>query len=322
MTKIIVISNKSDITSDFIIKALKIKQIPFYRFNTEELTKSIYITLDFDSDSFKLYDSNLNQTFDLKDFTGVYYRRPELPSINDYGLTDGEIQFLKNEIIYTLEGVYKLLRRAYWVSPLFSIREAENKIYQLEIAKSLGLKIPNSIITNDYNLAFNFYEDNNKNCIIKPIKSGLIEDVNESKVVFTNFIETFPTETNKLTASPTYFQSHILKKGDIRVIAVGNKIFATFIESQDHINTKTDWRKGEIKLVHRKINLPSEIERKCNLLLRSLKLRYGAIDFILNQNDEYVFLEINPNGQWAWIEKQTDYKITDAIVNLLQNETF
>jgi glutathione synthase/RimK-type ligase-like ATP-grasp enzyme len=225
-------------------------------------------------------------------------------------------------MIYTLEGIYKLLRNAYWISPLYSIREAENKIYQLDLAKSIGFKIPNSIITNTYDKATLFFKENDKKCIIKPIKSGLIEDNTDSKVIFTNLLDSFPENSEKITTNPCYLQSHILKKGDIRVIAVGNKIFATLIHSQEYLKTQTDWRKGEMKLKHRKINLPPEINDKCISLLQTLKLRYGAIDFILDENDNYIFLEINPNGQWAWIEKQTGYKITQAIVNLLQYETF
>ena len=77
-----------------------------------------------------------------------------------------------------------------------------------------------------------------------------------------------------------------------------------------------------MNLKHEKINLPEEINIKCIALLQALKLRYGAIDFILDDNGNYIFLEINPNGQWAWIEKQTGYNITQEIVNLLQYETF
>lgn len=322
MMKVLILSNKSDITSDFIVKELKKKNIEFYRFNTEELTKSVKFSLNISSNLYQITDSKIEKSFDLKEFTSVYYRRPELPVFNSFELSKGEINFIRNEFIYTLEGIYKLLRNAYWVSPLYSIREAENKIYQLDLAKSLGFKIPNSIITNSYKQLCIFFEENKEKCIIKPVKSGLIEDDNSSKVVFTNILQSIPENTEKVSSSINYLQSHILKKGDIRVIVVGNKIFSTLINSQEHSNTKTDWRKGEMNLKHEKINLPEKINIKCISLLKKLKLRYGAIDFILDDNGNYIFLEINPNGQWAWIEKQTGYKITKEIVNLLQYESF
>jgi len=42
----------------------------------------------------------------------------------------------------------------------------------------------------------------------------------------------------------------------------------------------------------------------------------------LDKNSNFIFLEINPNGQWAWIEKQTEYQISNEIVNLLEHEYF
>jgi glutathione synthase/RimK-type ligase-like ATP-grasp enzyme len=322
MTKVLIISNKSDITSDFIVKSLNEKNIEFYRFNTEELTKSVTFSLNFSSNSYQIEDSKTQKSFDLKEFTSVYYRRPELPVFNSSELSVGEVNFIRNEFIYTLEGIYKLLCKAYWISPLYYIREAENKIYQLDLAKSTGFTIPNSIITNSYEQVSFFFKENKEECIIKPIKSGLIEDDTESKVVFTNILKSIPENKEKISSSTNYLQSHILKKGDIRVIVVGNKIFATLIHSQENSKTKTDWRKGEMNLKHEKINLPEEINIKCIALLQALKLRYGAIDFILDDSGNYIFLEINPNGQWAWIEKQTGYNITQEIVNLLQYETF
>lgn len=320
--KVLIISNKSDVTSDFIVKELKEKKIEFFRFNTEELTKSCFITLDFTKDSYVIQDIITNKKNDLREFSSVYFRRPEIPSVNNSDLTIGEEAFLKNEIAYTLEGVYKIIRNAYWVSPLFSIRQAENKIYQLDVAKSLGFIIPESIVTNDYEEFMNFYERNERNCIIKPIKSGLIKDKTDSKVIFTNSLSDIPILKADFEMSPNYIQKRIQKKGDIRVTMVGDKVFATFIHSQEENQTKTDWRRGEIELKHTRIDLPDSINIKCIKLLSKLDLRFGAIDLIMDEKGQFTFLEINPNGQWAWIERQTGYKISKEIVNLLEYENF
>jgi glutathione synthase/RimK-type ligase-like ATP-grasp enzyme len=322
MTKVLLLSNKSDLTSDFIVKKLKERNIDFYRFNTDELTKSISVSLDFNKESYQLFDFKTNEIINLKKFSSVYFRRPEMPVIKKEGLTTGQINFLRNEIMFTLEGVYKILRDAYWVSPLYSIREAENKIYQLIIAKSLGLQIPDSIISNSYEKSKDFFYRNKNKCIIKPIKSGLIEDNTKSKVVFTSILEKIPEDKSRLEGCPNFFQNCIEKKGDVRVTMVGEKVFASLIHSQDYNETKIDWRRGEIKLKHTKIELPTDLKVKCVSLLKVLKLRYGAIDLVLDKNDRFVFLEINPNGQWAWIEKQTGYEISNEIVNLLKHENF
>lgn len=322
MTRVLIITNKQDLTSDFIIKELKEREIEFYRFNTEELNKTCSVTLDIANDRFILFDRAIGKQYDLKQFSSVYFRRPEMPVFDTTGLGVGEIQFLKNEIAYTLEGIYKVLRNAYWVSPIYSIREAENKIYQLEIAKSIGFKIPDSIITNSFSDTLEFYDNANGECIIKPIKSGLIEDKEKPKVIFTNALSIRPTSSKQIEFSPNFFQKHIKKNCDVRVTIVGNTTFTTLIHSQGTVETQTDWRRGENPLNHTKSELPASIKDKCITLLKSLDLRFGAIDFVLDSNNEYTFLEVNPNGQWAWIEKQVGYEISKEIVNLLENENF
>lgn len=322
MTRVLIITNKQDLTTDFIVKELKKRKIEFYRFNTEELNITCSVTLNITDNEFILYDKILKKTHNLKLFTSVYFRRPEIPTFDTRSLDIGEIQFIKNEIAYTLEGIYKVLRNAYWVSPIFSIREAENKIFQLEIAKSIGFKIPDSIVTNSFSDSVEFYDKINGRCIIKPIKSGLIDDNDNPKVIFTNALTMRPSSKEQIELSPNFFQRHIDKKYDVRVTVVGDATFATLIHSQNNAETKIDWRCGENPLKHTKIELPDSIKEKCVLMLRELNLRFGAIDLILDKNNEYIFLEINPNGQWAWIEKQTGHRISKEIVNLLENENF
>lgn len=321
MTNVLVITNKSDITSDFIVKRLKERNISFYRFNTEEVSKSCFLTFDFQKDLFILSDTILCRQLNLKEFTSVYFRRPELPVLNICNLSSGEFQFLRNEFHYTLEGLYKILKDSYWVSPIYAIREAENKIYQLELAKSIGFSIPNSIVTNIYADSLEFYNRNDTDCIIKPIKSGLIDDKESPKVVFTNQLKGKLIK-EQVELSPNFFQAHIKKSYDVRVTMVGEKAFAVLIDSQKNTETQIDWRRGEYPLKHTKIELPDKILEQCISLLKVLNLRFGAIDFILDAAGNFTFLEINPNGQWAWIEKRTGYEISNEIVNLLEYESF
>lgn len=321
MTKVLIFTNKADITSDFIVQRLKEREIGFYRFNTEDLLNSISLTFDFQSNSCLLYDKYLDDKINLKEFSAVYFRRPKVPEFTINQLTEGEKGFLRKEFIYLLEGVYKATRESYWVSPLYAIREAENKVFQLELARSIGFNIPKSLISNSYHECKKFYEDSNKNCVLKPIKSGLIEeDGSNSNVIFTSKLTEFPSNKERIESFPLFIQEEIEKEGDVRAIVVGNKVFATLIHSQDHLETKTDWRRGEVNLKHTRITLPSSLTNKCIELLVKLNLRFGAIDFVLDKNGDYFFLEINPNGQWGWIENKTGYNISSEIVNLLQYE--
>jgi glutathione synthase/RimK-type ligase-like ATP-grasp enzyme len=321
MTKVLLISNKSDITTDFIVRELSMRNVTFYRFNTEELGNTVFISLQVDSNTFRLQDEMIEKEFDLLSFSSVYFRRPELPFLNDTSLSTGEAQFIRNESSLLLEGIYKILAKAYWVSPLVSIREAENKIHQLILAREIGLRIPHSLISNVYETSKAFFIHNRLECIVKPLKSGFLEDTNGSRVIFTSSITSFPVDSAEIESCPHFFQNEIRKKVDVRVTVAGDRIFAVAIHSQDSSESKTDWRRSDKQLKYSKFVLPAYLEELCFRLLKVMNLRFGAIDFVLNEEEEYIFLEINPNGQWAWIETQTSYEISKQLVNMLCDET-
>jgi glutathione synthase/RimK-type ligase-like ATP-grasp enzyme len=103
------------------------------------------------------------------------------------------------------------------------------------------------------------------------------------------------------------------------VTVVGQKTFVVAIHSQDTEETQIDWRKGSnISLEHTVIDLPDDVRSRCISLVERLGLRFGAIDLIRDRSGDFWFLEINPNGQWAWIERRTGLPITAAIVDELE----
>jgi len=313
---ILIITSKIDITSDFVIKSLKLKKLSFYRLNTEDIGKTIKITFDFSSNKFLIFDEQVNRTINLLDVKSVYFRRPE---VNDElaDISPGERNFVRSELLFVLEGIYKILRKAFWINTVHAIRNAENKVFQLLLAKDLQLQTPDSLITNVPAYARSFYQKQQASCIIKPIKSGLVEGVNEEGVIFTNKIQIDADNAERINICPVYLQNLIEKRGDVRVTLIGKKLFVALIHSQTSDEAKIDWRKSCVPLKHTALELPGEIAQKCFDLAAILNLNFAAIDFILDGNGNYIFLEINPNGQWAWIEKQLDFKISDEITTLL-----
>lgn len=312
--KVLLFTNKEDVTTDFIVQELKRQEIDFYRFNTEELSKSVEIDLNFEKEKYLLIDKLDNKTYNILDFTDIYYRRPELPLYNDESLSEGEKSFLQTEIYYTLEGVYRLLSNKHWFNNVFAIRNAENKIYQLQLAKEVGLSIPSTLISNHYDSMEQFMEKGKH--IIKPVHNARIKDEKLPQIVYTSEI-TQAIKKEEAEYNINYLQDMIEKRYDVRATFVEEKCFAVTIDSQELEETRVDWRKGEHILQHTPIELPREIRLKCIQLMKRMDLHYGAIDFILDKQGNYFFLEINPNGQWAWIEHLTGLPISKEIVKCL-----
>lgn len=316
MTTVLVITNKNDVTSDFIVKHLALKNISFYRLNTEEIGISVQLNFDYLANSFTIIDSIKKITVNLLAIKSVYFRRPEVHN-NFIDVSNGEKRFLNLELSTALEGIYKILSNAFWLNHIESIRNAENKPYQLILALETGFKIPPTLITNVAENAMTFYHAQDNSCIIKPLKSGLVITENEEQIIFTTKVNLEQNNIGRISMCPVYFQKLLKKRADVRVTVVGNKLFAAKIHSQDFEDSIVDWRKTSETLPYSKLTLPEIIQMKCFRLVKKLGLNFGAFDFILDDNDEYIFLEINPNGQWAWIETQLNYPISETITNLL-----
>jgi glutathione synthase/RimK-type ligase-like ATP-grasp enzyme len=306
---ILLITNQRDLTMDYIVRDLRLRKIPFFRLNTETIYQYKCRIGNEHIDDWSIGTINGQQV------SAAYFRRPGIPaaklSTNNVGIST----YVSTEWQAFLKSIYARLENKWFSSPV-DITLAEDKPKQLLLAKQLGFAIPKNTITNDIDTAKSL--EQNISLIAKPLRQALLED-EEEKVIFTNRINQLTeSDAEPLSAAPVIFQQEISKKYDVRVTVVGESVFATAIFSQDYAETVVDWRRGgHCELVHKIIELPIEIEKRCIELTKLLNLRFGAIDFICDTSDNYWFLEINPNGQWAWIENQTQAPIANSIVSEL-----
>lgn len=182
------------------------------------------------------------------------------------------------------------------------------------MAKEVGLTIPSTLISNHHDSVKRFVGHGEH--IIKPVHNARIIDEKQSQIVYTSEI-TLPIKKEEAEYNINFLQNKIEKRFDVRATFVEGKCFAVTIDSQQLEDTCIDWRRGEHILQHTPIELPQDIQTKCLRLMQRLNLDYGAIDFVLDKQGNYIFLEINPNGQWAWIEHLTGLPISKEIVKCL-----
>ncbi len=315
MSNVLLITNKEDITTDFIVKELNNRGVNYFRFNTEEIGKTIDVSIKPELSSFNLHHNN--ETIDLNDIHSIYYRRPKLPTPDD-NLSNGEKIFFYREMETLLDGIYRFLEKKKWFNNVFDIRKTENKIFQLLVAKKIGFELPSSLVTNIPKHANSFV--NNTQSIFKPLKNGFVEENEKtSKILYTNNIdENFINEINRIKEMPVYFQNKINKKSDIRITVINKKIHAIEIDSQISDISATDWRRAKNILPHKKITINSDLRKKILKLCSFFNLNFAAIDLALDDHGNYVFFEINANGQWAWIEKLLNIEMSKQIVDFLE----
>lgn len=300
---ILIITHKEDYTADFLIDKLNNKRIKYKRLNCEDIDKTNYSI-----------DNNFKFTFDKEySFKSVWFRRTKLPLIENVNFS--ERIYLQNEYETLLKNLFSVID-AKWFSEPHSIYRAENKLLQLKLAHEIGFNIPKTLVTNCKIELKKFYEKNNHDIIIKPLGISRIIQDDSMTFLFTNSLKREHIDSiEDFDLTPCLFQNRIEKEFELRITVVGENVFSAGVDSQSNIETQLDWRKSQLHFF--KYKIPNDIRDKCIEIVKKLNLRFGAIDIIKDMNGNYIFLEINPNGQWAWIENQTQLPISDSIIKEL-----
>jgi len=252
---------------------------------------------------------------DFERVTCVWYRRP-----TDMTPAHGEAdtrRFTASNRRALLYGWLQQLR-CEWLpaAPLVEDRAA-NKTYQLSFAKEIGFRIPHTRITASPEALVDMYSRYPQGIIVKPLVP-FFNSEQKALQMFTSLVSRRELRAYRAVRhAPMIVQERIPKRFDIRVTVVGEEVFAAAIDSQAQSRTAVDFRHDIVHLRHRVHRLPPAEARRCVGLVKRLGLRFGAIDMILTPAGHYVFLEVNPNGQWLWIEEHTGLPIANAVARCL-----
>lgn len=256
----------------------------------------------------------------LDDIAAVWYRRAynigrglkEELDTKFYGAAMGEI---RNTLFGFLESI-----DAYSLGKPGVYRRLDSKEEQLKIADKIGLKIPETCLTNNPEEARQFIIKH-KNVVAKMQTGFAIYEDGVESVVFTNLIgEDKLEELDSLLYCPMQFQKKIEKKKELRITVVGQDVYAFEIDSQQFEDAKVDWRKNGVNLIDKwvRTELPADVETKILELLNVYNVDYGAIDMIVSPEDDYYFIEINAAGEFFWLDNLTEENlISKSIADVL-----
>ena len=314
-TEFLIVTNKKDLTSDFIIREMRHRKLNFFRLNTEDAPDiKVNCNPDVEGTRFRIGDRSIN----IANIKAAYFRRPLPANTADKGLSQSSKVYVIEEWNYFLRSLY-LEIGSKWFSHPNKIILAEDKPMQLRLAKKLGFNVPKTVITNEIEVVAPLFDDGD--VVAKPLKHSLLECPDTTgSVIFTSVINSVSDiRFESLSHAPVIFQRKIEKEIDLRVTVVGDQVFAVSIDSQAFKETETDWRHSSVSnLDHEIFDLPNELAELCRLMVKRLQLRYGAIDLVMDRSGKFWFLECNPNGQWAWIENRTGLPISAAIVDEME----
>ncbi|MGG6297880.1 MvdC/MvdD family ATP grasp protein [Leptolyngbya sp. AN02str] len=253
-----------------------------------------------------LYEAACN----VEDVAAVWWRRPQ-PFQLPLSMVDPiYCDFAFAEANTAFQGMWQC-SSALWVNNIVRDAAASHKPWQLVEAKKVGLSIPDTLMTNSPEEARQFWEKYPDNTVIFKAFVAVDGIWRETRRVRQEEKE---FEKN-IRFAPVIFQKYIEAVADLRITIVGTQIFAAEADIKNRAYEE-DVRLNS-SIAYKSCTLPSDIEQKLLSLMNNLGLEYGAIDMRVTPEGEYVFLEINPAGQFLYIENSAGLPISRALAEHL-----
>jgi hypothetical protein len=243
----------------------------------------------------------------LDDVQSVWWRRPR-PCGVPVSTSASDDSYRQAECDSFIQGLLLSLP-VRWVNDPRAERTANRKIVQLRAAQQLGLAVPETLITNEPEEARAFIESRPHAVICKRV--GTTRDFSPTRIV----TERDMTRLNSIRSSPTIFQDYIEADADLRIAWVGGHECTVRIDSQSgtgrvdsRLDSSVDFSPCE---------LPRSVGAALSELMASLGLIFGVIDIRLGADGQYYFLEVNPQGQFAYMQIKTGMPIFEPLADLL-----
>jgi glutathione synthase/RimK-type ligase-like ATP-grasp enzyme len=323
--QILVIALRSDLHADSVVYHLNKKDVDIIRIDPtvdKDIPQKMTIT------SGQIFKANFefqnSKSINPLECNGVFCRFAidSLTSSSEDPLK----YFTASEALCAFLAPLRMIESSYWINDPWIENRSDCKLFQSKIAQVVGLKIPEFIVSSNYDDLYSFYKGY-KNVIIKPLSDTTLASANKGFIKHenldtNNFLAPYTARFTPLSkedmvnldGTPTLLQQEIVKKSDIRATVIDNKIFA--VEMPYKEGDAIDFRLNKYDDI-KEYNLPDSIKDKIIQLVKLLGLRFASCDLLLDKHDQIYFLESNVQGNWLWTETDTNLPISENIANAL-----
>jgi glutathione synthase/RimK-type ligase-like ATP-grasp enzyme len=258
-----------------------------------------------------LYIDNVRDDFTSADWNAAeaaWFRRLSLPAEFDKSHREKADKFTLIEEQRFTKWLVQVLDKCSvrCINSATSAQLAENKFIQLKFAKAYGIRIPRTLVTAQPGHFRTFLQTEGV-VVAKPLDGYVWEDASgEARSAFASVLDVergSQLSDEDIAQCVTIYQERIDKVFDVRMVVMGRDIFAYKIlqEGEQHFDFRIGFYK-ENHLRYEPVDIPVELKTKVINLMEAMKINFVSADFVLTADGEFVFLDLNPNGQWLFIE--------------------
>jgi ATP-grasp ribosomal peptide maturase len=308
---VLVLTERLDPTADLVVTALAERGVPVYRVDTAEFPTTLTLTARLSgAEGWSTQLRSALRSVELDDVCGAYYRRPT--AFTFPAMTETDRRWAELEARIGLGGLLATVPN--WLNHPSRIGYAEYKPVQLAAAGTAGLSVPRTMITNDPAAAARFAEETGP-VVYKPFSSPTERD-GQRMFVYTSPVKAADLADEAIRHTAHLFQEHLEKAYEVRLTVVDDRFFGARLDARSTAS-QIDWRSDYDAIEYAVVEVPDPVRRGVWEMLRGLGLRFAAADFVVTPAGDWYFLDLNPNGQWAWIEQETGLPICAALADAL-----
>jgi ATP-grasp ribosomal peptide maturase len=318
---VLVLAAETDRTADSVVTGLTEQRVPVMRVDTSWFPQKMSLDAEFCEGACRGVLRTAYHEVDLAEIRSVWVRTPSTYAF-PRSLSAAERDYARREAKIGVGGALMALPGVLWVNRPDLAATAVYRPLQWTVAARCGLGVPRTLVTNNPRAIERFAKASRCGVVMKPLSMNLIYEDGTYKMGWTRRLSCDDlADLCGVEITAHLVQDWVDKAWDCRAVVVGDDVFAVAIHASSE-EARIDWRSDYPSLSYEVIELPPRIVESLRAVMAELGLVYGAFDLSVSRDgskDAYWFLEINPGGQYGFLEAATGLPITDSLTRFLAN---
>jgi hypothetical protein len=294
---VLVVTSPGDLGADMVIRQIQERGVSIHRVDPSDLARPGVLTMTglSDGEPLRFTLSDAHRSTLSQSVVSVLWWHPGLPG----GWEQQESRVILEDFLFGLDDVL-------WVNHPHRALSARPGPRQLRLAASLGLRTPPALFTNDPSRAVTFAREQGGRAVCKTLTAHPSRFV-QARLTTAEEIE---DAADSVRQAVCYLQRPVDKVYDVRLTVVGDRAFPCKVTSGGAL----DWRAApERDLRFEAVGASLPLVQKVQRLMDALGLEYAALDFAVDRDGTWWFLEANPFGQFGFVEAATGMVISRAV---------
>jgi hypothetical protein len=291
VSRVAIVSVEGDLHALAVEAALReSRRVAVHLLQVDRLCNTSLAAWTFPKSRPRIRDSRGNEV-PLDELGAVWWRRTGAPQkLDDVPYDEAQRDLIDNDWRAFFKGTLLTAHRGRWISHPDATERASLKLWQLERAAECGFRVPRTLASNDPTSVRQFLSDNAAPTILKPLVGTRLRQL------YTQFVDIERLDDECVRIVPALYQEYVPGNVHLRVCVFGCSVFAVSITTAD-----LDWRPN-LNVPVSAYHVDSSLEAKLLLTLRTMNLAMGIFDIKLLPSGEPVWLEVNPQGQFLFLE--------------------